>query len=109
MSQLKSLEIRVNSVSDAQAVACQSLKIAAFAKNSGRSIEILIDDSVKLQAMPYLAGLFGPVKAYHSFVQAKKGNILYPLKHLAVNVTTAPAPVKKNKGGRPRNPVLEKV
>lgn len=107
MSQLKSLEVRVNSIQDAQAVASQSLKIAKAAKDSGCSIEILIDESVKLQAMPFLAGLFGPVKAYHSFVQAKKGNELYPLKHLAVNVT-APAPVKKNKGGRPRNPVLEK-
>lgn len=99
MSQLKSLEVRVNSVQDAQAVASQSLKIAALAKNSGRSIEILIDDSIKLDAQPYLAGLFGSVKAYHSFVQARKGNVLYPLKHLKVNVPT-PAPVKK-KPGRP--------
>ena len=101
MSQLKSLEVRVNSIQDAQAVAAQSIKIANIAKNSGRSIEILIDDSIQKSAMQYLVGLpFGPIKVYHSIVKAKNGNVLYPLGHMKVHVLNT-APIVKKKPGRP--------
>lgn len=101
MSQLKSLEVRVNSLQDSQAVAAQSVKIGNLAKNSGRSIEILIDESVQKEALKYLVGLpFGTTKVYHSIVRAKDGNVLYPLGHMKIHVL-ATAPIMKRKPGRP--------
>lgn len=103
----KSLEVRVNSIQDSQAVAAQSIKIAQLAKNMGRSIEILIDESVQKDALKYLVGLpFGTTKVYHSIVRAKDGNVLYPLGHLKVQVLNT-APIVKRKPGRPAK--MEKV
>lgn len=111
----KSLEIRINSIQDAQSVVYhQAAILAAFGdpQNGVDSIEFLIAQEVKQEVNAIIRGVF-KVKNFTSYVSPREGNTLFKLPHftfkpkLEVQETVRPVetvPIKKRgmpKGGWP--------
>lgn len=84
----RSLEVRINTLDDIKSVIQNVIPITQFMKEYNlKSIEFLIDISIKREAYEMLAGLF-PYKVYYTLIKPRGNNVLYPLPRFVENLAS---------------------
>lgn len=79
-----SLEIRINSLSDAKSVVANMEKIHQAVQDNGlNSIEFIVANECRVEANAIIRGvLANKCKTYQSYTRTRGENVLFPLPHL---------------------------